>query len=187
MSDGPHRSLPMRPWWRRLAERADKCAFSEDEVAEALVPALEAECRKELAPTFLQGLQSVSAEPGLFGPAEVPQFGNLSAQAPSGLARRVFENFAVLSPAEAAQPNCLVRALENAIHGEAQRYFRQIEEHYRRNSSARRAQRERDRLNDALGRASIGAVAQKLLRPDGPRDVSRVQAKTGIDDGVRLR
>lgn len=177
----------MRPWWRRLAERADKCAFSEDEVAAALLPALEAECRKELTPTFLQGLRSASVEPGLFGLTHAPQFGNLSAQAPSGLARRVLDNVALLSPADTADLNCFQRALENAIQGEAQRYFRQIEEHYRRNSSARRAQRERDRLNEALGRANVGAVAQKLLQPEGVRSVSRLPAKTGLNDGVRLR
>lgn len=187
MSDGPHRSLPLRPWWRRLAERADKCAFSPNEVAEALVPALEAECRKELAPTFLLGLQSAVAEPGLFGPAQALQLAGLDGQAPSGLARRVLDNVAVLSPAEAADFNCLQRALENALHGEAQRYIRQIEEHYHRNGSAPRAQHERDRLNEALDRADIRAVAHKMLQPDSARSLTRVSVKSGLDDGVRLQ
>ena len=187
MSDGPHRSLPLRPWWRRLAERADKCAFSADEVAEALVPALEAECRKELAPTFLQALQSALAEPGLFGPAQAPQLANLDGHTSAGLARRVLDNIAVLSPVDAADFNCLQRALENAIRGEAQRYFRQIEEHYRRNASARRAQRERDRMNEALGRADIRAVARRMLQSPSATRVTPMSVKSGLDDGVRLR
>ena len=187
MSDGPHRSLPMRRWWRRLAERADKCAFDVEEVADALIPALESECLNELAPAFLQRLRRVFAEPGLFGPAESPQLEELSAQTQTGLGRRVLDNVAVLSPTEATDSNFLQRALENTIHSEAQRYFRQIEEHYRRRSSASRAQRERDRLNEALGRADVSVVARKLLEPDGSRSVSRVPLKTGLDEGVRFR
>jgi hypothetical protein len=40
MSDGPHRSLPMRRHWKDLAERAAKAAFSPDQVCEALPLAL---------------------------------------------------------------------------------------------------------------------------------------------------
>lgn len=186
MSDGPHRSLPMRPWWRRLAERADRCAFGVEEVADALVPALEHECLHELAPTFLRRLRRLSVEPGLFGPAESPQLEQLRAQTQSGLERRVLDN-AALSPTEAPHRNFVARAIENAIQGHAPRFLRQIEEHYRRQSSTSRAQRVRDRLNEALGRADVSAVARNLLDPDGSRSVSRVPLKTGLDEGVRLR
>ena len=237
MSDGPHRSLPMRPWWRRLAERADRCAFGVEEVADALVPALEQpadaslvapsrrtrrqvrvrcrgssgcpgagtragawradvsavarnlldpECLHELAPTFLRRLRRLSVEPGLFGPAESPQLEQLRAQTQSGLERRVLDN-AALSPTEAPHRNFVARAIENAIQGHAPRFLRQIEEHYRRQSSTSRAQRVRDRLNEALGRADVSAVARNLLDPDGSRSVSRVPLKTGLDEGVRLR
>ncbi len=43
MSDGPHRSLPLRPHWKTLARRAAKAAHSPDEVAEALPFALKRE------------------------------------------------------------------------------------------------------------------------------------------------
>ena len=187
MSDGPHRSLPMRPWWRRLAQRADNCAFAVDEVADALVPALEREWLNELPATFLQQLRGLSAAPSLFGPAESPQLEGLRAQTQSGLARRVLDNIAVLSPAEAADSNFLQRALENAVHGEAPRYLRQIEEHYRRRSSASRTQQERARLNQALERTDVGAIARKLLEPHGSRTASRVPLKTGLDEGVTFR
>ena len=184
MSDGPHRSLPMRRWWRRLAERADNCAFAVDEVADALMPALETECFHELPSTFLQHLRRSAAAPSLFGPAQSPQIQGLNAQTQSGLPRRVLDNIAVLSPAEAAAPDFLQRALENAIRGEAPRYLRQIEEHYRRRSSFSRAQRERARLNEALRRAEVGALARKLLEPHGPRSARLVPLKTGLDEGV---
>jgi hypothetical protein len=35
MSDGPHKSLGMRPGWKRFAKRSDKAAYERDQVAEA--------------------------------------------------------------------------------------------------------------------------------------------------------
>ena len=186
MSDGPHRSLPMRPWWRRLAERADKSAFGADEVAEALVVALDAECRNELTPAFLHGLQRAGAEPSLFGPLQSPLLGDLSRQESSGLARRVLDSVAVLSPSEAEDLNCLARAFENAIRGEAPRYLRQIEEHYLRKSSERRSCRERERLSEALTRADIRALAERMVGPSSGHAKARIPKKSGLDDGVRL-
>src|SRR5688500_15135797 len=43
MSDGPHKSLPMRRHWRDFAERAANRACAMDEVGEAVVPALKRE------------------------------------------------------------------------------------------------------------------------------------------------
>jgi len=36
MSDGPHRTLPMRRGWKRLAKRADKSAFNAEDVKDAV-------------------------------------------------------------------------------------------------------------------------------------------------------
>ncbi len=36
MSDGPHRSLPMRNGWRKLAERAANTNFEPTEISEAI-------------------------------------------------------------------------------------------------------------------------------------------------------
>ena len=55
MSDGPHRSLPMRPWWRQVALRADKSAFEVAECAEALTVALERGVRGGAAAEFSSG------------------------------------------------------------------------------------------------------------------------------------
>jgi hypothetical protein len=52
MSDGPHRSLPMRLGWKRVAECGDNRAFVSEEVSEAIVPALEQDCHAEMAEPF---------------------------------------------------------------------------------------------------------------------------------------
>ena len=41
MSDGPHRSLPMRQGWKRVAERGANDNFTTEQIAAAIVPALE--------------------------------------------------------------------------------------------------------------------------------------------------
>ena len=53
MSDGPHRSLPMKKGWQHVAERADNRAFGADEISTAMIPALERDCRDEMNPGSL--------------------------------------------------------------------------------------------------------------------------------------
>ena len=59
MSDGPHRSLPMRPGWKRLAQRADNANFTPAQVHEALLPALSEDCRIEMTTAFLDAFKGV--------------------------------------------------------------------------------------------------------------------------------
>jgi hypothetical protein len=47
MSDGPHKSLGMRPGWKKFAKRADKAAYEPDQVKEALPDALGDDWRAE--------------------------------------------------------------------------------------------------------------------------------------------
>ena len=47
MSDGPHKSLGMRPGWKKFAKRADKAAYEPDQVEEALPDALGDDWRAE--------------------------------------------------------------------------------------------------------------------------------------------
>ena len=49
MSDGPHRSLPMRKPWKDLAMRGDKAAYSASEVAEAATNALASDFKMEVS------------------------------------------------------------------------------------------------------------------------------------------
>ena len=47
MSDGPHKSLPMRVGWKKFAKCADKAAFEPDQLADLAIPALEGDWRPE--------------------------------------------------------------------------------------------------------------------------------------------
>lgn len=187
MSDGPHRSLNMRRWWRELARRADQSAFDISEVSDAMIPAIERELFAEVTPDFLKDFKGLFAEPTLFNPLESPQFEVLRAKARYGMESFVLDNVAILTPEELAQFNCVQSAFTNAVVARTPRYLDQVEEHYERERSASRARRVRARLDEALSGARIGQMVERILQSDERATPSRVTRKTGIDEGVRMR
>ena len=62
MSDGPHRSLPMRPDWRKFAEYANNKNFARDQVRDAVVAAVE----KDFGRAAGVGGKQTSVEPRMF-------------------------------------------------------------------------------------------------------------------------
>ena len=66
MSDGPHRSLPMRPAWKKAAERADKPAYSAQAVREAISQAVESDWRAEVSDSCVRNLSEI------FGDRQLP-------------------------------------------------------------------------------------------------------------------
>ena len=53
MSDGPHRSLPMRRGWKLVTERSGKRAYASEEISDAILVALEQDCRTEMPAPFI--------------------------------------------------------------------------------------------------------------------------------------
>ena len=56
MSDGPHRSLKMRPGWKKVAEFADKRAFALEEISNAVIPALGEDWRADVPDPVVRGI-----------------------------------------------------------------------------------------------------------------------------------
>src|ERR1700730_3766531 len=115
MSDGPHRSLPMRRGWKRVAESADNHAFGTDEIRDAILPALEEDCRGEISPEFFSSLRRVCAdqEASLFKNDVAPSLEALRNAAGAGLARVVL-NYALQ---QAARGNIAKDIPESALKG----------------------------------------------------------------------
>jgi hypothetical protein len=185
MSDGPHRSLNMRPWWKEAARRADRSAFDVTECAEAIRVAMSRECKDELRPSFMKALRDAQEEPGLFSPAESSHLLRLVPATP--LERCVLDNITALSSEDKADANALLNGFANALTDHLARNNRSTEEHYRRLSGAGHANRERQRLDEASALADMAALAQQLLRPNGVRTHPALTKKTGIEDGVKLK
>ena len=59
MSDGPHKSLPLRRAWKRVCAIAGNTTHGLDEVVERLLPALAADVRHEVGEAFAAKLRKI--------------------------------------------------------------------------------------------------------------------------------
>ena len=87
MSDGPHRSLPMRPGWKRVAERADNANFEAEDVTRCVVPAIEQDCSEEMSPAFINDIADICRrwDGSLFKPDMASEIEALRANAGCGI------------------------------------------------------------------------------------------------------
>ena len=187
MSDGPHRSLPMRRPWKDLAMRAAKAAFSVDQVCEALPRALKREFRE--AP--VEAVREI-----LGGGEQGSLFSNdivLQLEIARGACRG--------SSTGAALIDCAIEAVTTGLKGDtaceaavrsaldacAQSNFRSVEEHYQREATTHSARLVRERLDAARHKCDFGALASELLAPTKPKGrTDNLPKRTAIDDGPEI-
>jgi hypothetical protein len=188
MSDGPHKSLPMPPAWKRVAERADNGAFESDEISKALIPALELDCRAEMSPELLEGVRSLISgqDASLFKSDVRPQLESLRTDAGCGIGNRLLSNLIQLSPEGEANFNLLARAMADALEDHAERRSRQVEEHYQRKSTATRAHNTRARMEQSISGSPIEALARQIFKIEAPSKARSTLRQQGLDDGVKL-
>jgi hypothetical protein len=179
--------LPMRKGWKRVAESADNKAFSAVEVREAIVPALEEDCR-EISSEFIGGLRKVCLEQerSLFKNDKTPSLEGLRNSAGAGLARVVLDYALKHAANGQAAKDIPQKALTDALVDHAARGMRQVEEHYCRESTAPRANQVRERIEEAIGGADIGGLAKRILKSDGNGAAPQAPKRDGLDDGVEL-
>lgn len=187
MSDGPHRSLPMRRGWRRVAECGDNQAFAPDEVSEAIIPALEQDCRAEMPEQLLDSVWRIfcGREPSLFAVQIGPELEALRQTSGSGIGRVILEHAILVAERGRTGIDGLREAMTNALTDRAARGARQAEEHYFRESTAWRSQRVRARIEEGIARAAIDGLACRILKID-LETYSRPIMRDGLDDGVRI-
>ena len=188
MSDGPHRSLPMRAGWKRVAERAGNVAYPMDEITAAIGPAVAQDCRQELSPDFLQSICAIYTEQdgSLFKDDVRPQIEALRDAAGYGIGRALLNNVARISPAEASQVEALVAAFAATLKDRAARGARQVEEHLLRKSGVPRALNTRARIDLASANAPYEALARELLKLKTRAPNRSALKKQDLDDGVPL-
>lgn len=188
MSDGPHRSLPMKRAWKRVAERADKDAFTIEEVSAAIVPILERDCRAEIDRGFLRDLRAMLDDPNgsLFKLDLKPLVDDLRSNATSGMDRAIVANVSAISRQDVMGIEVLLQAVEAAVGDRVACTARQMEEHYLRRSSEPRASHLRDRLEEGIAITDIGQIAARILHPKHSQPRHARSKQSGIDDGVKL-
>lgn len=189
MSDGPHRSLPMKVGWKRLAERCDKTAFSSEEISTAIILALRQDCQDELSAEFLSDIRAVFLEQNqnLFKDALRSRLEALRDKAGCGIGRILLDAAIQQQSGDVGEIGTLVAALNTALADRAARCSRQVEEHYLRKSTAPRANNVRLRIEQAIVSSSFESLARQILKLDNRKLVSTSLKLRGIEDGVSLR
>ena len=187
MSNGSPSSLPMRRRWKLVAERADKRSYTVEEITEALVPALDQDCRDEMSPAFIAGLRQVAEEPSLFRDVAAERLESLRPLAGSGMGRTILDNVGPLAATDIEGWSLLKESMKAAVQDRANRGIRQVEEeHYLREATAPRANNVRGRIEDSAARADLDGLVASVLSADATRIPRRPAKRTGLDDGVTL-
>jgi hypothetical protein len=188
MSDGPHRSLPMRRGWKRVAEWADNQAFKPEQINNAIIPALEEDCRGEISTEFLSSFLAAcrNQEGSLFKKELGPELEALSSAAGYGLGRMVLEYAKQLSGRGNTGLDIAEKAVTHALSDRAERGARQVEEHYCRKSFEKRAIKVRQRIEEAIRDADVERLARQTINPKNGESVRPPLKRQGLDDGVKL-
>jgi hypothetical protein len=178
----------MRRPWKSVAECADNVAFEIDEIREAILPAIENDCRREVRREFLDSLCGACAdqEAMLFRSEMRHVLEGLRRTANAGLEQQVLEH-AIHAAASGSNGHGVAEtALARALKDRGASGIKQVEEHYLRKSSAKRAHNVRDRMEKAVAGADIDQVVRRLVNGKQKNPAPQLSKRQGLDDGVRL-
>jgi hypothetical protein len=185
MSDGPHRSLPMRFHWKDLAQRAAQSAFSPDEVRKALPYAL----TRDILEGPLAAVRDIMNGDFLFPQMRIEQLEALRQSHRGSAPANLLVDCAVEAADNGLRGDAGTEAaLKSAFEDTARNACRGIEEHYQREASSRSAGYVRERLDTARQQLDCGSLARELLSSEKPpvRRSVTLPRQTGIDDGPTL-
>lgn len=189
MSDGPHRSLNMRPSWKKVAEFADNRAFAQEEVSNAAASALSQDWRMDVPDSLARCVCEVlgGQQDSLFREQKVIQLEALRRMTAGHGFGQVFIDCAIKRVVSGrSDADAAVEAAADSLAVWSARHGRQVEEHYCRKSTVRRAESVRTRIEEGIGGADRVGLARQLLKLDAAPVRRTPSKKTGIDDGVKL-
>lgn len=189
MSDGPYKSLPMKPRWRHAAKCAYKEAFSQDEIVESVTRASHADWRAEVRHALVVSVASIVAPSGqqaLFADQVLADLTALRPTCVSPLEASFVRNAIDAVATGRIGGDAIQFAAEEALSDRLLCNYRQVEEHVRRDDSIHNAEFVRNRFEAAHGQIDLPGLAQAALRTGEPL-VRRSRAQfTDLDAGVPL-
>ena len=186
MSDGPWKSLRMRPHWKQVAKQAENGAFSPEELSGALVVALlkeaeelplEAVCR-----AVVPSDQSVLFRPDLDGEFEELRRDHTGSKVVQTLLTCLRDREASGSSGRDMVESAVADTLDEC----ARDHSRAIQEHYYRKRRSPTVPVDR-RLAAAHRLCDFQGLASRMVAPSGSAASSSSPAKrSGLDDGPLL-
>lgn len=187
MSDGPYKSLPMAPWWKKVAQAAENSAHSPKELRDLLVEAAARDIRKSLPSSLVREVFNAleSSASDLFGDPKSALAG-LEDSAVGPMARMFIDALARQCTRDVGDPGSAVsKAIAEIASVGALCGLRQVEEHYRREAKPSSSDAVRGRLFEAQRSADFSVF--RVDRNTGTVDsFCPVAKKSGLDDGVDL-
>lgn len=189
MSDGPHRSLPMRKPWKELAKRGDQSTYDSEQVAEAATSALASDFKNEVSWSLISALKSIFA--GLDNSLMIPEIAiQQLSELRSLAAGSVFGSNAVewsiqLVNEGRLEPKAVYDAIGLAAKARGFANTRSIQEHVLRETNQHRAEGVAARLNSAISGLSESSLGTMLLDRQ-PNRSRHLKKNTSLDEGVPL-
>lgn len=186
MSDGPHRSLPMRRHWKDTAERATKLIYSESEVCEALIFAL----KRDTLEAPIEKIREIldNRNPDLFSAHLVEQLEDIRSTCRGSAAANVAINCSIEAIQGGLSGHAAVQsALQNALEDVMRSAFRGMNEHYQRKATSSETINLSARLDSARRQVDCLAIANELLSPQklpSPRSL-QLPRHAGLDEGPK--
>lgn len=185
MSDGPHRSLPMRRPWKLLAERAGTPAYAPEEVSEAFPVALKSDFR-EAPLEQVRDILGGSGQSSLFGEDRAARLEEARRMCRGSAAGNTLIDCAIEANANGLTGDTAYKAaLKNALEAHARAGCHQIEEHWRR-EEPRSTGHLRERLREARCACAFSDIASELTESGSGNRDTRLSKRTGVDDGPPL-
>lgn len=182
MSDGPHKSLPLRPHWRTFAQRAAKAAYESDEVREALTYAL----KRDMLQAPIKKIREIMDSDTLFPFMRIEKLEELRSRHPGSAPAQLAIDCAVAAAGKGLAGQASTQAaITMAIEDTSRSAMRSIEEHYQREAHPRSSCYVRERQQAARRQFDCGALASSLLSPETPpqRRAVKLAVRDGLDQG----
>lgn len=189
MSDGPYKSLPMKPSWKRAAKCALKEAFSSDDIVESVTHASHADWRSEVRQSFVTSIAAIvnpSGQQALFQDQALADLDTLRCNSASPLEASFARNVADAVKTGRTGNDVVHLAAEAALSDRLLCNYRQVEEHVRRKDSDGNAEFVRSRLEAAHLIINLPALVQSALKTGHPLTRRSRTQFTSLDAGVSL-
>jgi len=185
MSDGPWKSLPLRPHWKRVARQAENGAFSLEDLSRALATAVRKEAEK--LPLGAVRRAVLSSDQGVLFEADLlREFEGLRREHPGSKIVQTF--FACLRDHAADGPvrrEMVESAVADTLYECIGDHSRAIVEHYYRKRPSSTVPVDR-RLSDACRLSDFQALASQIAAPCDASSSSPPEKQSGLDDGPPL-
>jgi hypothetical protein len=189
MSDGPHRSLPLRTGWQKVAEAADNQAAGADEIAERIPAALKQDWNQEVPGRLVREIAKILTENQgtLFASDRMEKLEVLRpAAAGSPLGGTLLDHAIEIAVSGRTGIEAVTETIQSALMDRAANSSRAVEEHYHREATRERSDNVRGRIEDGVRQAPIRDLARDLSGETDAPSVAAPKKRSGLDDGVEL-